>query len=719
MQDYSKHDQVLKALIDSQDADSDNRDRGREAHLFIDKRDGQWEPYWWNASAGRPRYTFDMTGPVVDAIAGELEQADFDIKVLPAGGEASKDDAKLFDGLIRNIENISNAVDIYNMAARNMITAGIDGWQVKQKYVDDDCFDQDLVIEPIANFIDSVWFGPFKKPDASDAPWVIVLEALETNEYHERFPEGSGSSVGDGRLASAYYNKEDQVVIGNIYYIEQEQRELLLMSSGRVFEAEEVEDVLDEMAAQGEVVKDRRKRPKNIVKSRLFDGDDWLNDEQTTVFSHIPVIPTFSNFKVFENKILYRGAVEKLLDPQRVFNYSKSREIEEGALAPRAKYWATQKQIAGYEDTIASLNTNSDPVQLFNPDPELPGAPQQNGGAQINPGLVNISADMRTIVQQTAGLFAASMGDNPGLQSGVAIKRLQDKGDTGTIKYFKAQERAISRTARILLDAIPDVYSSERQVRLLREDGSSDIKAINQPVYDQDTGALVTANDVSKGKYDVVCSAGPSFQSRQQETVEAITEIAAVDPTAIEMGSDILFNSLPTPGMDLLAERKRRQLFINGLIPVDQMTDEEKAEMEQQQQMQAQQAQQPDPAMVLAQAEAGKAQAQTNKVNIDAQIAQRREDREDYKAQAAVANNQEKMMQTTQQNEFQQMLAVQQQQQATQQAIIDNQKTMADTLKAIREAMGVDAIISPPAVQAFDGVAQDVNASVTGIDKLL
>ena len=117
MPDFSNHTDVLVMVKASQDADIDLRDAAREAHLFIDKRDGQWDPYFWNTvGADRPRMTFDMTGPIVDQISGEMEQADFDIRVKPAGGESTKDDAKLLDGLIRNIESISNAVDIFNMA---------------------------------------------------------------------------------------------------------------------------------------------------------------------------------------------------------------------------------------------------------------------------------------------------------------------------------------------------------------------------------------------------------------------------------------------------------------------------------------------------------------------------------------------------------------------------------------------------------------------------
>lgn len=689
---FEDHAKVLEMLKESQDADKDNREAAREAHLFIDKRDGQWEPNWWNASQGKPRYTFDMTGPVVDVVAGEIERSDFGISITPSGGQASKDDAKLFSGIVRNIEDQSGAVDTYNIAARNMVTAGIDGWMVVQKYIDDDSFDQELAIEPIANFIDSVWPGPFKKPDASDMEWCVVLEAIAKDEYLERFGDDRKCiSVGDERQTQAYYNKLDQVVIGNIFYIKEELRELVMTQSGRVLDAEDSKDVLDELAEAGDPVVKTRKRMKREVYSRLFDGSGWLNDEQETVFSEIPVIPVIANFKILENKVIYRGIVEKLLDPQRVFNYSKSREIEEGALAPRAKYWMTRKQAEGEEDTLATMNTNADPVQFFKPDPENPGPPQQNGGAQINQGLVTLSADMRTIFQQSASLFAASMGDNPGLQSGIAIKRLQDKGDVGTIKYFKALERAIARTARILVDAIPKVFTEERELRILGEDGAADIRKVNQPVFDQQSGKMVILNDLSRGKFSVSCSSGPSFQTRQQETVAAITEIAAVDPSVIQMGSDILFNNLSSPGMDLIAQRKRQQLFQAGMIPFEQMTDEEKQKMQQM----MQQPQQPDPATLLAQAEIGKAQAQTDKVKVEAEVAQRQEDRADALAQAKIQLDQ------------MQMLLEQQAQ------LIDAQNKQADTLKLIKDAIGAQTVVGPANTEAYAKAANNLNESLT------
>ena len=110
---YDDHQSVVNLLSSCQQADHDNREMAREAHLFLDKRDGQWEPYWWNSNQSKPRYTFDQVNPIVSQVASEIEQADFDIRVSPAGGNGTKDIAATYDGIIRNIENISNAKQVY------------------------------------------------------------------------------------------------------------------------------------------------------------------------------------------------------------------------------------------------------------------------------------------------------------------------------------------------------------------------------------------------------------------------------------------------------------------------------------------------------------------------------------------------------------------------------------------------------------------------------
>ena len=616
--DYDSHQTVINLMTAAQQADHDNREKARESHLFVDKRDGQWEPYWWNNNAGKPRYTFDMVNPIVDQVTAEIEQSDFDIKVSPQSGPASKETAMVMDGLIRNIESMSRAKEIYINAGRGMATAGYDGWMVSHKYADEESFDQDLVIEPVPNFIDRVWFDPASyRQDKSDAQYAFLLHPVSKAEYASRWPEGSEASVSDDREGDAYYDKAEVIVVGQLFYVKRKPMELVLMSNGAVYEAtDDFEKVVDELAAAGLTEVRRRTAYKNVVCSHFYDATDWLEDEEETIFDRVPVIPVYGNFKITENKTIYWGVVEKLLDPQRVLNYSMSREIEEGALAPRAKYWMTLTQGAGHEDSLSTLNTNSDPVQFFNVDPENPGPPQQNGGAMVNPGLRTISESMRQLIGQTAGMFAANMGDNPGLQSGVAIERLQSKGDNGTVKYFRALETAIAATGDLLVKTIPKVYDTRRTVRLLYEDNTTEMITLNDTVIDNQTGEPVTLNDLTKGQYSITCRAGPSFRNKQQETIETIIEIAKVDPSIISMSGDILLNAIPTSAAMQIGERKRLQMMSQGLIPQSQMTEEETQQMQQQQQNQGQQQ---DPNMVLAQAEMAKAQAEQLRAEVEMQ----------------------------------------------------------------------------------------------------
>lgn len=605
---------VIKMTESAQNAEFDMRSLARQCVLFCIDQTGQWEPYWWAANNNKPRYTLDLTTPIIDQIMGEIYQTSFDCRVSPAGGDSTKETAMIYEGLIRAIENWSGATDIYRDACRASLMGGFAAWRIVNKYVSPDSFDQDLVIEPIGNPLDRVWFDPAaERQDKSDARWCVILHAVAKDEYKERWPDGSCTSVGESRNSNAYYFKADTVVIGELLWLKEFPEELVLMNNGSTYAASELEPKRAELEALGVVEIKRRKTMRTRCYSHMFDGTDWLQDEEETVFDTIPVVPIFQNYYVFEDKNIYFGHVMRIMDPQRILNYSISREIEEGALAPRSKYWMTMKQAEGHQPKLSTLNTNSDPVQFYNNDPEVPGPPQQIGGARINEGLRVITESMRQMIGQVGGMFAANMGDNPGLQSGVAIDALQNKGDNGTLKFTKSLETAIAYGCKLLVSAIPRVYDTRRQKRLIYDDGTMEVQTLNDEYINPMTMQVVSMNDLSKGQYDVVCKAGPSFRNKQEETTQVMLELAKVDPSLFQIGGDLFLKNLSTPVSEQLAERKRAQMITQGLIPESQMTDEEKQAMQAKQGQQ----QQPDPAMVLAQAEMAKAQAEMMRVEND------------------------------------------------------------------------------------------------------
>lgn len=724
----NEHSAVLEQLKISQDSDRDQREQARECEHFIYKKDGQWEPGIVERFSRykRPRYTFDRTTPVVDQVAGEMEQTEFSIRVSPTDAMGTDDIAETYEGMIRNIINISDAnAKVFHQADRGMIVRGVDGWEIINDYIDGDSFEQDLYIKKIHNYIDRVWFdAAAQEQDMSDARWCWVLDAITKEEYDSTFPDGSGLGITEDRSYNVYYNKTDFILVARFLYKKPRTITLIQMSDGSVYEEnDDFNKIKDELANNGIVETKRRERKSWRVYQRMMDGGGWLNEEQETVFDYLPVVPEFGNFCVSENKVIYRGEVLKIMDSQRVYNYTRSRQIEEGALSPRAKYWMTPKQAAGYEASLSTMNTNADPVQFFNPDPENPGPPQQNGGAQINPGLENIAQAATQDITATSNQFAAQRGDNPGLQSGIALGQQIEQGNTSTIKYYTARKVAMAYMAKVLINAIPKVYDSTRQQRILNEDGTDEIITLNKPYIDSQTGEMVELNNLAIGKYDVSVSVGEPFQNRRQKGTEAIVKLGAVDPSIIQLAGDQLIKNLGFPGSDDVAMRKRAQMIAQGLIPQEQLTQEELAEI------QAQQAQNQnppaDPAMMMAaQAEMEKAKAQqqeaankTAALQLEAQRLQLEIEKFQAEMQGKLGVEGAKLdleQQKVDQNEAKLQMQLQQQQFNQMMEMIKTQNEalnkQAATLNLLKDAMGADAIVSPQTAQAYSqqtGIIQD------------
>lgn len=698
MTDYTNHTEVLDLLASDQEADKDRREKAREVESFLHDPDGQWEPGIVSKMTGRPRYTFDQCNPIVDQIATEVENMDFAIGAAPTDADGAEDRAEILMGMIRAIENWSKAGDlVYNPAARKTIESGFAAWEVVQDWANADVFEQDLFIRIIPNAIDRVWFDQGAvNADMSDANHVHVMQTLTKAAYEDKFPDGKGMSVSQDRTFDRHFQKPDVIVVGRIIYRKPVTKELVQMTDGRVLEVnDDFEKIKDDLDDVGILEDRRRKRDTFEVKSRLYDGGGWLKEEESTVFSILPVIPMYGNFTVSDNKILYRGAVEKLMDGQRVYNYAESRNVEDIALAPKAKIVATLEQAAG-QNGWSNLNTNADPALFYTHVNGQP-PPFKFGGPDVNQGLMAISQAMKQNISQSAGLFASNMGENPGLQSGIAIKRLQDAGNSSADKYISARRVAAARTFEVLADGIPKVYDTKRKVSILGEDGEAKIETLNNTVIDNETGKPVVVNDLSKSRYQITCKVGKRFDNRQQEGVSAMLELAQVKPELLDIGGDIVLKAISAPGFDALSERERDRLFNAGMIPQSQFSEEEIAKA--QAAAQAAQNQPPSIQEQLVQVEALRQQAD----------AQDKEDRNQIAAQKVV-NERLKIVQGGQNDQANTQIKAADQASQQQLDMANMLNVMADTLNKIREAQGIDTFTGPHAQEAFIQQAGAIDA---------
>ncbi|MEO9497699.1 MAG: portal protein [Vibrio splendidus] len=646
MEKDKQYSASISQLSKFQAADKDCRDKAREQDAFVIDPDGQWEPNVARKLDGakRPRYTFDFTSSAIEILMGDIEDMDFAVNVKPNGGGADKELAELREGMIRTIENMSNATSTYRNAARRIMRRGFDAWMVRSKYADDFAFEQDLTVEPIANAINRVYTSDDGiKPDNSDSSCTFVLEALSLSDYKEKYPKGSKISVDDNSDDIRFDdNQREVIVVAHKFYRKYTKKQVGLLSNGDVIVIDEnFVKIADEMTQMGiSLVKTKEAKVPKFY-HRIMDGGGWLSDERETPFSSNPIVTVYGNYEITgkTSEKRYSGIVEKMMDFNRVFNYAKSREIEEGALAPKDFFWATKENAKGHTEKWARMNTSSDPVQFYNPDEEN-GAipPQRAGGAQINPHLNQLSADMQMGIQSASNINNAMNGQQAGRMSEEALRMQIDRGTGATRKWVNSLVLGIRRTGELLLEAMPYVYDTKRQYTITNMDGTTEDTMLNDEVYDRQSGQMVRLNTLNKGKYAVFCDAGPAFSNKLEAGLRAMLEYAALDPSIVQQGGDVMLNAIDAPLVDVIANRKRQMMLQQGLIPFSEMTEEEQAEA----QARAQQPKQPSPEEMIGQAELQKAQVQATDAETDRIEAQIKMYDAETKRLAAVATAQEK-----------------------------------------------------------------------------
>ena len=609
MVDFSDLVETVRTLDVAQSYDEDVRSRAREDINFIEKPDGMWEDSVRDYYENKPRFQIDKVTPIVNQIGARIMEYDFGIKVEPMGEGADEDSAALVAGIVRDTEARSNAPHIYGYSTEEMVKSGFSAWRVTADYADETSFDQELRLEQIYGAIDRVWFDPAAvKQDKSDARYAFVVNSMARDVFEKEFPNRTPSDVDQNLQYQRTYSLYDGnlVYVGQVYYVKEKTTTLALM------EGPEGSQIIKELGrGDTKLYKDagytfinRRPIKRKTCYSRLFGPDAWLSDEEETIFSTVPVVPIYSHYSIVTNQQLYRGAVGKLKDPNRVLNYTTSTAVSQAAMAPTPKPWLTPTQAEGYENTLATINTNAQAYQLYNPDPKAPGVPQIQNPSTVNPNLLQITDAMGNAITEASGQFAASMGDSASAKhSGYAIDKLQQAGDLGTARFLKSVEIGLCRTFQLCVEAIPKIIDTDREVRVQGEDGTVEVTRVNEQV---DGGIR---NDLTKGRFDVTCEIGPSYKNRQQEANAGILEMAKVDPTVMVLGQDVFLSNSNTPGSDELAERARVRMIQQGIIPSTQYTEEEKQQLQEAQAIAAQQPQQPDAMMVAAQAEETKAQA--------------------------------------------------------------------------------------------------------------
>ena len=312
------------------------------------------------------------------------------------------------------------------------------------------------------------------------------------------------------------------------------------------------------------------------IKSRMVDVKKvmWMKtngfevlEEREWAGKWIPVVRVVGNEFEVDGRIYVSGLVRNAKDAQRMYNYWVSQEAEMLALAPKAPFIGYGGQFEGYEQNWKTANTTNWPYLEVNPDVTdgMGGAlplPQRAQPPMASSGLLQAKAGASDDIKSTTGQYDSSLGATSNERSGKAILAREKQGDTGTYHYVDNLSRAIRHITRQLVDMIPKIYDTERIARIVGIDGEVDMVKINptQPeavkkIVDEQGIVMEKVYNPSVGTYDVCVTTGPSYMTKRQESLDAMSQLLQGNPQLWAVAGDLFIKNMDWPGAQEMSQR--------------------------------------------------------------------------------------------------------------------------------------------------------------------
>ena len=317
-----------------------------------------------------------------------------------------------------------------------------------------------------------------------------------------------------------------------------------------------------------------------ILSKNGLEGEDFPG-------RFIPIVLITGNRTNVEGKRYISGLVRNAKDSAKNVNYWYTSAAERIALEPKAPWIGTAKQFEGYEDDYAQANVKNYAMLKYNPDDstgQLAPPPQRMGPGQVPSALFTQLQTSLSLFESAIGMNKSDIGAPGPERTGAAVTNRQKPGDIRTFSYIDNLARGIQHGAKIKNEMVPELYDTQREVRLRNIDDTEVYVPINTTAKDayerikrnpdrykgMNTTKLIAAmqkhgpdakfNDVTAGRYSVKITVGPSYATQRAESAETMLRLTSTMPRQMGLAADLIVKNMDIKDADILAERLRKTL---------------------------------------------------------------------------------------------------------------------------------------------------------------
>lgn len=499
-------------------------DNYEQANIDLKMAAGDAATHWGEAYGQRKQLkkltmVINELPQFIHQVTNDIRQNVPSIKVLPVA-DGDIETGKIFSGLFRAIEDHSHADEVCDTAAEYAVKCGIGFMRLDHDYCDDDSPEQEVIFKTVPDPL-SVWLDPTSVEfDGRDAMGAIALEIISKKNFDRLYPGKAFTSFTEPQNKKA----KDSIVLGEIFI--------------------------------KELIGERGK--KAIIHRYKFSGEDMLA-KTTFPGKYIPFVPIYGEVTWIDGKRIIAGLIRQARDPQLRLNHWACKEQELLNMAPIAPVMAEEGTLVNERSQWQSPGTET---VLEYRTKNIDGDPVANIPTRLQPppvptGIINAMEGAKQNIKESLGMYNASIGEKSNETSGVAIDARKHEGDVATFHFPDNVRRSYGHMGEVAIEMFPVIYDTPRIVQTLNEEQDVQMVGINgAPMQDGQKQAY----NLTKGKYRVRITTGASYTTKRQEEAQFLSEVFQRDPNLMQIGGDILFNSLDTPGAQALAARVKKTI---------------------------------------------------------------------------------------------------------------------------------------------------------------
>ncbi len=309
----------------------------------------------------RPCLTINKTMQHCLQIINDGKQNKPGVNIRPVGEDASFEAAQIYEEVIRHIEYLSNAENVYDKASEFQVIGGIGYWRI----ITD-------------------WANKSKGFNGSDARYGFIFNDVPKDLYKSDYPEFEdvgGSVVFQTSDADGWYTKDHIRVCE--YFRKNPKKdkwiEFVLPQTGEIIDGyyselkkdnpdaiEQFEEIKKQEKSSKVALADRTARERTVSKNNIewykiagntiIDRRPWLGE-------YVPIIRIVGIETIIDGRLDRKGHVRPLLDPQRIYNVNP---LSLTTLVPTTSGWSTMGKLKAGDFVF---NECGQPVKVISESP--------------------------------------------------------------------------------------------------------------------------------------------------------------------------------------------------------------------------------------------------------------------------------------------------------------------------------------------------------------